>query len=108
MCPEGDGGAKPKTDAEKERDELLDGAKGTTSKKGKSKNYEKGGGDKKAQEDFDNLDLKDVKDINTKYGPGKQGKDSDGNTVVYRPGSNTGGSTVEIQLPGGKFIKIRY
>jgi len=110
MCPEGDGEAKPKekTDAQKERDKLLEGAEDTTAKKGNSTNYEKGGGDQKAREDFDSLDLKDVKDINTKYGPGRTGKDSDGNQVVYRPGSETGGPTVEIQLPGGKFIKIRY
>jgi len=68
----------------------------------------KRGGDEKAQEDFSNLDLKDVKEIDTKYGNGKQGTDSDGNSVIYRPGSRTGGSTIEIQLPGHNKIKIRY
>ena len=86
----------------------MDGAKDTTSKKGKSKNYEKGGGDAKAKDDFNDLNLKDVKDINTKYGKGKMGKDSDGNNVIYRPDSETGGPTIEIQLPGGNKIKIRY
>ncbi|BDF04427.1 hypothetical protein [[Clostridium] hylemonae] len=54
------------------------------------------------------MDLEDVKDINTKYGPGKVGKDSDGNTVIYRPGSSEGSPTLEIQLPGRWKIKIRY
>jgi len=54
------------------------------------------------------LDLKDVKEIDTKYGNGKQGTDSDGNSVIYRLGSRTGGSTIEIQLPGHNKIKIRY
>lgn len=62
----------------------------------------------KAREDFDNIDLSDVKDIDTKYGKGKQGRDSDGNSVIYSPGSKTGGSTIEIQLPGHNKIKIRY
>jgi len=106
--PETDGEVKEKTEAEKQRDELLGGAEDTTAKKGRSKNYEKKGGDEKAQEDFSNLDLKDVKEIDTKYGNGKQGTDSDGNSVIYRPGSRTGGSTIEIQLPGHNKIKIRY
>ncbi|BDF04426.1 ATP synthase subunit B family protein [[Clostridium] hylemonae] len=43
------GTSEGKTKAEKERDELLDGAKDTTERKVKSKNYEKGGGNTKAQ-----------------------------------------------------------
>lgn len=54
------------------------------------------------------MDLKDVKDIETKYGPEKVGTDSDGNKVIQSPGSETGEPTLEIQLPGSNKIKIRY
>ena len=95
--------------AEKERDKLLEDSKDTTKNKGdKTKNHDKSGGDKKAQEDFDKMKLKDVREIDTTYGKGKMGYDSDGNKVIYRPGSKSGGSTVEIKLPKGHSVKIRY
>ena len=50
----------------------------------------------------------DVKEIQTKYGPGKVGKLSDGTTVVARPGSTTGGATLEIRVSNRKVYKIRY
>ncbi len=54
------------------------------------------------------MDLSDVKEISTKYGNGKVGKLSDGTTVVARPGSETGGATLEIRVSRNKVIKIRY
>lgn len=49
-----------------------------------------------------------VKDISTQYGSGKVGKLSDGTTVVARPGSETGGATLEIRVSNNKVFKIRY
>jgi len=46
--PETVGEVKEKTEAEKQRDELLGGAEDTTVKKGRSKNYEKKGGRRKS------------------------------------------------------------
>ncbi|MBC1488048.1 pre-toxin TG domain-containing protein [Listeria immobilis] len=89
-------------------DDLLSGAKETTSKKGVTRNYEKTGGWNQASKDFDNMELSDVKNIDTKYGPGKVGKMKDGTVVSLRPGSNTGGTTVEIRISSKKIIKIRY
>ena len=54
------------------------------------------------------LEYIDVKEIQTKYGPGKVGKLSDGTTVVARPGSTTGGATLEIRVSNRKVYKIRY
>ncbi|WP_270893744.1 T7SS effector LXG polymorphic toxin [Listeria welshimeri] len=89
-------------------DDLLSEAKETTSKKGVTRNYEKAGGWNQASKDFDNMGLSDVKNIDTKYGPGKVGKMKDGTVVSLRPGSNTGGTTVEIRISSKKIIKIRY
>ena len=36
------------------------------------------------------------------------GKLSDGTTVVARPGSTTGGATLEIRVSNRKVYKIRY
>ena len=48
-----------------------------------------------------------MKDIQTQYGPGKVGYLEDGTTVVARPGSKTGGATLEIKI-SKKICKIRY
>jgi hypothetical protein len=52
--------------------------------------------------------LEKVKDIQTKFGPGKQGFLNDGTSVSIRPGSNTGGSTMEIIFSKRNQWKIRY
>ena len=49
-----------------------------------------------------------VKDIQTKYGPGKVGTLSDGSTVVARRGSKAAGATLEITVSKRKVYKIRY
>ena len=88
--------------------DILIGAKETTRKAGKARNLEKSGGYGKALEDFKALQPKKVKEIDTQYGKGKFGTLSDGTTISVRPGSKTGGSTIEIKVPGQRLIKIRY
>lgn len=87
---------------------FLKGTTETTSGKGIAKNYEKSGGYNQTLRDFDNLNPSNVKDIQTQYGPSKVGRLSDGTTVVARPGSTTGGPTLEITISNNKVYKIRY
>lgn len=89
-------------------DDILEGATETTNNAGKARNFEKTGGFEKTLEDFNSLNPSNVKDIQTKYGPGKVGTLSDGTTVVARPGSTTGGPTLEITVSNNKIYKIRY
>jgi RHS repeat-associated protein len=89
-------------------EDVLEGASETTNGKGVARNFEKSGGFEKTLEDFNSLRPTDVKDIQTKYGPGKVGKLSDGTTVVARPGSKTSGPTLEITVSNSKAYKIRY
>ena len=79
-----------------------------TNGKGVSRNFESSGGYKQTIKDFDSLGLSDVKEISTKYGKGKVGILSDGTVVVARPGSKTGGPTLEIRISRNNVIKIRY
>lgn len=58
--------------------------------------------------DFDSLNPVDIKEIQTQYGLGRVGRLSDGTTVVARPGSVTGGATLEIRISNSKVFKIRY
>ena len=80
----------------------------TTNGKGVARNFESTGGFEQTIKDFDDLNPTDVKEIQTQYGPGKVGKLSDGTTVVARPGSTTGGATLEIRVSNRKVYKIRY
>lgn len=81
---------------------------------GASTQYDKKGNYSDAEKDFDNLDLDNVKEINTKFGKGKVGTLDDGRTVVVRPGSKgkngvSGPPTLEIQKKGSpEKTKIRY
>ncbi|MFA9464024.1 MAG: RHS repeat-associated core domain-containing protein [Velocimicrobium sp.] len=88
--------------------DILKGAEETTRKVGKASNYEKSGGYKQALKDFDDLGPVSKKKIETQYGDGMYGKLNDGTSISVRPGSKTGGSTLEIKIPGKKIIKIRY
>lgn len=54
------------------------------------------------------LNPTNIKDIQTKYGPGKVGTLGDSTTVVARLGSNTGGLTLEITVSNSRVYKIRY
>lgn len=49
-----------------------------------------------------------IKNISTQYGDGMYGVLDDGTTLSVRPGSKTGGSTLEIKVPGKRITKIRY
>jgi len=103
----GDSGGKNKGGSKTVND-ILKGSEETTRKVGKASNYEKSGGYKQALKDFDDLGPISKKKIETQYGDGMYGKLSDGTTISVRPGSKTGGSTLEIKIPGKKLIKIRY
>ena len=89
-------------------DDIMDGLPETTNGKGVARNFESTGDFEQTIRDFDALNPIDVKEIQTKYGPGKVGKLSDGTTVVARPGSTTGGATLEIRVSNRKVYKIRY
>ena len=89
-------------------DDILEGGKETTNNAGVAKNFEKTGGFEKTLEDFEALQLSNVKDIQTQYGLGKVGYLEDGTSVVARPGSKTGGPTLEIKVSNKKIYKIIY
>lgn len=80
----------------------------TTNGKGVARNFESAGGFEQTLKDFEELNPINVKDIQTKYGPGKLGILSDGTKVVARQGSKTGGATLEIKVSNKKVYKIRY
>lgn len=63
-------------------DDLLKGLDETTNGKGVARNFESTGGYDQTLKDFDALNPSNVKDIQTKYGPGKVGTLSDGTKVV--------------------------
>ena len=102
------GKLKKDEDIPQEVKDLIKDAKDTTNKTGIARNYEKMGGYEKALEDFNRLNLQNVKDIQTQYGPGKVGSLKNGGRAVVRPGSKTGGSTLEIVISNSKIYKIRY
>lgn len=89
-------------------EEILKDSKDTTRPKGKAKNYEKSGGMDQAVDDFKSLKPKKSKEISTKYGDGLYGVLEDGTIISVRPGSETGGATLEIKIPGKAIKKIRY
>ena len=89
-------------------DEIIDSLPETTNGKGVARDFESRGGFDQTIRDFESLNPTDVRDIQTQYGSGKVGKLSDGTTVVARPGSTTGGATLEIRVSNGKVYKIRY
>ena len=89
-------------------DDIIDGLPETTNGKGVARNFESTGDFEQTIRDFDTLNPIDVKEIQTKYGSGKVGELSDGTTVVARPGSTTGGATLEIRVSNRKVYKIRY
>ncbi len=89
----------------KKVDDIIDGATDTTRNVGKARNLEKSGGYEQAVKDFSSLNPSDTKNISTKYGDGMYGTLSDGTTISVRPGSETGGSTLEIKVPGQELLK---
>ncbi len=89
-------------------DDIIDNLPETTNGKGVARNFESTGGFEQTIKDFYALNPTGVKEIQTQYGQGKVGKLSDGTTVVARPGSKTGGATLEIKVSNRKVYKIRY
>ena len=89
-------------------DDIIEGAEPGRVTKGKTTQYEKPGSYEQTSEDFDALNPTNVKDINTKFGPGKTGTLSDGRTITARPGSSDGRPTLEIRNSNGRGIEIRY
>ena len=88
--------------------DILSGAEETTNHAGVARNFEKTGGFEKTLEDFNALQPENVKDIQTRFGLGIVGYLEDGITIVARPGSKTGGATLEIRVSSRKIYKIRY
>lgn len=95
-------------DVQEKIDDILNDAKEGRETKGESEQYLKKGGFEQANKDYDKLNPNDSKEINTSYGPGRTGTLDDGSKVNVRPGSSYGEPTLEIQLPNGRKIKIRY
>ncbi|WP_211341150.1 hypothetical protein [Paracoccus methylarcula] len=96
-------------ECKKSRRDLEEEAGVSRQTKGKTSHGEKSGGTAQANRDFDSLKPNNVKDINTKYGPGKTGTLEDGSKVTVRPGSSDGRPTVEIRNPNsGRGSEIRY
>ncbi len=96
-------------EAPKNVDDILEDSEPGRRTKGKTEQFVKDGGLEKANEDFDNLKPSNVKNFNTKKGPGRTGSLPDGRKATVRPKSSDGRSTLEIRNPGNKRgIEIRY
>jgi len=89
-------------------DNIISNAIETTSGSGIARNFESTGGFNQTLADFDSLNPVNVKEITTQYGTGKYGILSDGTKLVARPGSMTGGATLEIKISNKIIYKIRY
>ena len=89
-------------------EKILEGLEDITSKKGNSTVYRSSGGYEQAVKDFYSFNLREVKDIKTKYGSGLEGKTEGGLTVVARRGSRSGEPTLEIRFSKKKTYKVRY
>ena len=83
-------------------------AKDTTMSEHGVTNMEKRGDYQQALKEFNSLQLKNVREIDTTYGKGIMGELGDGKTVLIRKGSKTGGATLEIQISRRKSYKVRY
>ena len=66
----------------------------------------RGGNERMANRDFNNLELKNIREIRSRYGTGRMGTLSDNTNVLIR-GSSDGRHTIEFQL-GARRRKIRY
>ncbi|OCA75574.1 DUF6443 domain-containing protein [Chryseobacterium arthrosphaerae] len=92
---------------EKDFDDVWNDAKDGDPTKGKSTQKEK---DISDWEQDSKIKLQNEKEINTKFGKGRTGLDSNGNRVNVRPGSkgaNGGNPTIE-RIKNGRYQKIRY
>ena len=89
-------------------EKLISGLEENTRKYGIARNFQSTGGFEKALSDFDSLGLMNTRIIQTKYGTGRLGFLPTGGRVVARPGSKTGGATLDIYISNTKQYKIRY
>ena len=89
-------------------DVFIENLKETTNRKGIARNFESSGGYEQALRDFNAFNPLNVNDKSTKYGMGKIGTLQTGETLFVRPGSRTGGATLDITLSKRKILKIRY
>ena len=92
----------------KKFDDITKGASFERKTKGNTNLYRKKGGMKSAEKDFNDMNLSDVTEFNTKYGTAKRGRNENGETVILRPGSSDGAPTIERQVNGRKKTEIRY
>ena len=90
--------------------EVFEGATAGRKTKGKTKLFEKDGGFDQANTDFDNLEVSDIKEIETSSGElGKTGRLEDGTRITVRPNSSDGRPTLEVRNPdSGRGKEIRY
>ncbi len=91
----------------KDFDDVWNDAKDGDATKGKSTQKEK---DISDWEQDSKIKLQNEKEIDTKFGKGRTGLDSNGNRVNVRPGSkgaNGGNPTIE-RIKNGRYQKIRY
>jgi hypothetical protein len=94
--------------AGKSVDDLIKGSTPGKGTKGRTKQFDSTGGFKQAKKEFDALGPKNVRDIDTPFGPGRAGTLPDGRNVNVRPGSSNGGPpSLEIQQ-GEIRIKFRF
>lgn len=92
----------------KKFDDITKGASFERKTKGNTNLYRKKGGMKSAEKDFNDMNLSDVTEFNTKYGTAKRCRNENGETVILRPGSSDGAPTIERQVNGRKKTEIRY
>ncbi|MDR0299087.1 MAG: hypothetical protein LBI13_03275 [Streptococcaceae bacterium] len=106
--------AKAVSDTEQKIAGLTKGLDNITESGARFPNYEQSGGMDQLNKDFDELNLSNIKEIETKkYGVGRAGKLPDGSSVTARAGSKSGPTddgfpTLEIKRPNGMKVKIRY
>ena len=89
-------------------DDIVSDLPDITTSKGGTRNFQSSGGFEQVMKDFEDLGLINVKEIQTNYGAGKIGYLENGIKVIARPGSKSGGATLEIVFSKGKPYKIRY
>ncbi|MEL6934851.1 MAG: hypothetical protein AAFO17_17445 [Pseudomonadota bacterium] len=97
-----------KPSQEERRQKLEEDAGVTQQTKGKTKHGELPGGMKRADQEFDNLEPKDIKTIPTDKGNIRVGTLENGDKVTVRPTSSAGKPTLEIRRPNGRGIEIRF
>ena len=87
---------------------ILKGAELGRVTKGKTTQYAQRSHYEQISNDFDTLNLMNVKGINAKFDEAKTGTLSDGKTITARPGSSNGRPTLKIKGSNGRGIEIRY